>query len=145
MESTWKIHLIHTFKKLLEKNFTGYIGSAEKFKVLLLSPTRVSAININGTTIHSALNIPINCRSRNLPKLSDSKCYKLRNLLNEIQVVTFDEISVVSKISFLHIYQHLCETFGCIYGKAFARKTVLVVGDLLGICSVCGSRLKCVN
>ena len=88
----------------------------------------MSAASINGTTIHSALNTPINFRSRNLPKLSDSKCYKLRNLLSEIQVVTFDEISMVSKITLLHIYQHLCETFGCIYGKAFAVKTVLVVG-----------------
>ena len=65
--------LIHRLKMFLEKNFTDYVGSDEKLKALLLAPTGVSAIDINGTTIHSALNIPINYPSRNLLKLSDSK------------------------------------------------------------------------
>ena len=88
----------------------------------------MSTININGTTIYSALNVPINCRSRNLPKLSDSKCCELKNLLSETQVVIIDEILVVSNIKTK-------------YDKAFAGKTVLAVGDLLqlppaGSCSV---------
>ena len=45
--------LIHRLKIFLEKNFTDYVGSDEKLKVLLLAPAGVSAININGTTIHS--------------------------------------------------------------------------------------------
>ena len=52
-----KSHLIHTLKMLLEKNFTDHVGSAKKLKLLLSAPTGVSAINMNGTTIHSALNI----------------------------------------------------------------------------------------
>ena len=115
-----KSHLIHTLKMFLEKYFTDYVGSAEKLKVLLLAPTGVSAININGTTIHSALNIPINYRSRNLPKLSDNKRFKLRNLLSEIQVVIIDEISTVLNITFPHIQQRLCEIFGCNCDKPFA-------------------------
>ena len=68
-----KYHLIHTLKKFLEKNLTDYVGLAQKLKVLLLASTRMSAIDINDTTIHSDLNKPINYRSRNLPKLSNSK------------------------------------------------------------------------
>ena len=78
----------------------------------------MSTININGTRIYSALNVPTNCRSRNLPKLSDSKCCELTSLLSETQVVIIDEISVVSNIKTK-------------YDKAFAGKTVLAVGDLL--------------
>ena len=73
----------------------------------------------------------MNCRSRNLPKLSDSKRFKLRNLLSEIQVVIIDKISMVSNIKFLHIHQRLCEIFGCNFDKSFAGKAVLIVGDLL--------------
>ena len=91
----------------------------------------MSAIDINGTAIHSALNIPINYRSRNLPRLSDSKRCKLRNLLSETEVVIIDEIPMVSNITLLHIHQRLCEIFGCNYGKPCPGKTVLVVRDLI--------------
>ena len=47
-----KSHLIHTLKMFLEKKFTDYAGSAEKLKVFLLALTGVSAVNINGATIH---------------------------------------------------------------------------------------------
>ena len=53
-----KSHLIHTLKMFLGKNFTDHVGSAKKLKLLLSALTGVSAINMNGTTIHSALNIP---------------------------------------------------------------------------------------
>ena len=90
----------------------------------------MSTTDINGTAIHAALNIPINYRSRNLPKLSDSKCCKLINLLSEIQVVIIDELSMVSNITFHHIHKRLYEIFGCGYDKPFAGKTILVVGNL---------------
>ena len=106
----------------LEKDFTDYVVSAERIKVFLLAPTGVSAININGTTIHSALNIPTNCRSRNLPKVPDSERCELRNLLSEIQVVIIDEISMVSNITFLCIHQRLCEIFRCNKDKPFVGK-----------------------
>ena len=133
----------------LEKDFTDYVVSAERIKVFLLAPTGVSAININGTIIHSALNIPTNCRSRNLPKVSDSERCELRNLLSEIQVVIIDEISMVSNITFLCIHQRLCEIFRCNKDKPFVGKIVSVVGDLLQLppvllmvhlekCLVCG-------
>ena len=43
-------HLIHTLKMFLEKTCTNYVASTEKFKVLSLAPTLVSAINVNGKT-----------------------------------------------------------------------------------------------
>ena len=78
----------------------------------------------------------MNCRSINLPKLSDCKRYKLRNLLREIQLVIMDEMSMVSNITFLDIHHHLCEIFDCNYDKFFAGKTVLVIGDLLQLPAV---------
>ena len=48
--------------KVLYQSFTKILSygnvSLDKSKVLLMTPTGVAAINIDGTTIHTALNIP---------------------------------------------------------------------------------------
>ena len=126
-----KSRLISTIRLFLEKTFTDYVGTADKPKVLVLAPTGVATINVDGTTIHSGLGIPVNCRTQALPKLSDAKRSELRNLYSEIEVIIIDEISMVSNITLTHIHQRLCEIFGCNLNEPFAKKTVLVVGDLL--------------
>lgn len=45
--------------QVLTKTLPYGISSVDKTKVLLMAPTNVAAINIDGTTIHTALNIPI--------------------------------------------------------------------------------------
>lgn len=42
-----------------------------KSKVLVMAPTGVAAVNMEGTTLHSALNIPIGYFGQNLPPLTD--------------------------------------------------------------------------
>ena len=41
-----------TICMFLTKTFNFYSGSPDKPKVLILAPTRVAAININGTTFN---------------------------------------------------------------------------------------------
>ena len=60
-----KSHLIKTVYHSLSKFFLCQSGSPVKPNVLVLAPTGVAAININGTTIHSGLNIP--CRGKLMP------------------------------------------------------------------------------
>ena len=55
--------------------------SLDKPKVLLMAPTGVAAINIDGTTIHTALNIPVGSFGKNLPPLSVKMKSSLRNKL----------------------------------------------------------------
>ena len=88
-----KLHLIKTIFHSVSKLFFYQDGSPDKSRVLLLTPTNVAVINVNGTTIHSVLNIP--SRSKLMP-LSDEKCAELRSKYPEVQVVTINEISVVS-------------------------------------------------
>ena len=108
-----KYYLMETICTFLTKNFNLYSGSKDKPKVLILSPTGVAAININGTTINSGLSIPPYVNGYTLPRLSDSERGRLRNLYSEVLVVLIDEISMVSNILSLHIYKRLCEIFGC--------------------------------
>lgn len=41
--------------------------SVEKPKVLLMATTAVAAVNIEDTTVHSALNILVGCSGKNTP------------------------------------------------------------------------------
>ena len=85
----------------LTKTFDLYSGSLDKPKVLILAPTGVTAINIDGTTINSGVSIPPYINGYNFPRLSDSERGRLRNLYS---VVLIDEISMVSSICLLHIH-----------------------------------------
>ncbi|XP_057310673.1 uncharacterized protein LOC130648634 [Hydractinia symbiolongicarpus] len=127
---TGKLHLVRTIHQAWEKLFNIVSNDIEKIKVLLIAPTGVAAININGTTINSALRIPP-CQSNTLPKLSALKKSTLRNKYLQLFAVIIDEISMVSNIRLLQIHQRLCEIFACPVHIPFANLSVIVVGDLL--------------
>ena len=93
--------------------YVFYSESPDKPNVLILAPTRVSAININGTTINSGLIIPPYVNGYTLLRLSDSERGRLKNLYSEVLVILTDEISMVSNIRLLDILKRLCEIFGC--------------------------------
>eukprot|EP00111_Clytia_hemisphaerica_P014066 TCONS_00041399-protein len=93
---------------------------------MLLAPTGVAAINIDGTTIHTGLGIPC----KNFIPLSDKQRTNLRLKLQEVSVIFIDEISMVSPKLLLQIHQRLCEIFGVSDRIPFANKTIIVSGDL---------------
>lgn len=68
-----------------------------------MAPTGIAAINISGTTIHSALAIPKESGER-LPQMSDQKRTQLRMALSELNLIIIDEISMVSNTTLLHIH-----------------------------------------
>ena len=73
-------------------------SSPEKLRVLLLAPTRVAVININGTTIHTALRINVGTK---MLSLNDHQKATLRKKLSEVRFIMIDEISMVSSCSFV--------------------------------------------
>ena len=87
----------------LTKTFSLYSGSPDKPKVLVLLPTGVAAININGTTINSGISILPYVNGYTLRRLLDSDQGRLRNLYSEVFVLLIDEILMVSNIRLLHI------------------------------------------
>ena len=88
-----KSHLIQTIFHAVSKVFLYRSGDPSKPRVLLLAPTGVAAININGNTIHSRLHIT--CRGKLLP-LNDANKAELRNKYSEVELVIIDEIPMVS-------------------------------------------------
>lgn len=121
-----KSHLIRTIYHALTKLFMYHHSDPTKSKVLILAPTGVAAINIGGTTLHSALHIP--CHGKLLP-LNDSKKAILRNKYSDVQLIVIDEISMVSSRLLLQVHQRLLEIFNESQ-VAFAGKSVILCGDL---------------
>ena len=98
--------------------------------VLLLAPTGISAINIHGTTIHSAFGFD-NLSTLQLEELNSSSLMlkkEQRSLLKAVDIFIIDEISMVRADVFekinkiLQIIMHNDEPFG---GKRF-----ILFGDL---------------
>ena len=67
-----KSHLIKTIYQTAIKTFRYTLINPERPIVLLLAPTGVAAINIEGTTINSGLSIPKNAGYK-LSAMSDQK------------------------------------------------------------------------
>ena len=128
---TGKSHLVRTINHMWKTVFNFNSKFIEKPKVLLIAPTGVAAININGTTINSALGIPPHSRNIQLAKLSDKLKSRLINQYSELKAVIIDEISMVANVRLHQIHQRLCAIFGCPSDIPFANLTVIVVGDLL--------------
>ena len=102
-----KLHLIKIVFHAVNKVFLYRNGDPAKPRVLLLSPTGVGVININGNVVHSSLHIP--CQGK-LP-LNDANKAELRNKYSEVELVIIDEIPMVSSKLFCQIHKHLNEIF----------------------------------
>lgn len=122
-----KSHLIKTIYHTATKTFRHGITNPEKPTVLLMAPTGVAAININGTTIHTALAIPK--ESGDLPPMSDQQRTQIRMALSDLKLIIIDEISMVSNTTLLHIHLRLKEIFATPNNQLFAGLSIIIVGD----------------
>ena len=93
------------------KTFKGCSDIVDNSPVLLLAPTGVAAININGTTIHNGLGIPLYCDGASLPPLGEERKTVLRVKLSNLRLIIIDEISMVSNDRLVHIHERLIEIF----------------------------------
>ena len=92
---TGKSYVIKTIFQALTKT---YSNNPKNVRLLLLGPTGISAVNINGLTIHSGLGITSHGKYN---KLDHKQKKYLRIKLSELKVIIIDEISMVSNELFL--------------------------------------------
>ena len=60
-----------------------------------MASTGVAALNVDATTIDTALGIPVGNFGKDLPSFSDMKTSSLGNKLSDLKVIITDEISVL--------------------------------------------------
>jgi ATP-dependent DNA helicase PIF1 len=99
-----------------------------KTKALLMAFTGKAAFNIGGTTIHSALHIPINQSLSNLGKLSTETLSKLTDQYEQLQFIVLDEVSLVGARMLNAIDQRL-RSIKHVQNKVFGGVDVIVTGD----------------
>ena len=99
-----KSHVINAIYHTAVKTFRHVTTNTDLPTVLLMAPTGVSAINIGGTTINTALAIPKET-GHNLPAMSDQKKTQMRLSLSNLKLIIIDEVSMVSNTTLLHIHQ----------------------------------------
>ena len=116
-----KSHLIKTVFHAVNKVFLYRSGDPAKPRVLLLAPTGVASININGDTVNSGLHIPH--RGKLLP-LNDANKAELRNKYLEVELGIIDKISMASSKLFYQIHKRLNEIFSPGQDVPFGGKSV---------------------
>ena len=122
-----KSHLIQTIFHAVSKVFLYQSGDPSKSRVLLLAPTGVAAININGNAIHPGFHIRY--RGKILP-LNDASKAELRNKYSEVELIIIDEISMVSNKLFYQVHKNMNEIFCPGQDFPFGRKSVIICGDM---------------
>ena len=124
-----------TGKSYLIRGLVGYFYvqrhvHKRKCDTILDAPTGQAAANINGQTIHSVFNIPV--QHGNIPKysaLSSVALDQMRAVFQNLKCMILDEVSMVSNILLLYMHLRLCDVFGT--DSLFGNRSVILFGDLL--------------
>ena len=93
---------------------------------MLSAPAGITAINIDGTKIHSALHIPVGNFKKHLPALNGKLRSSLRYKFSKVKAIIIDEISMVSNDLLFHNHLRLLEIFGCLNNTPFACLSIIV-------------------
>ena len=97
-------NLIKTINLSLRKVLIYKGENQEKSRILLLTPTGVAAINIDGTTVHTHLGINVGGK---MSPLKDRQKAALSNKISELRLLIIDEISIVFNVLFHQVHQRL--------------------------------------
>ena len=90
---TGKLHLVKVMYNVVLRTLLYHCKDPEKLRVVLLEPTRISGVNIFGTTSHSGLGTKPETK---LLSLNDKSKTSLTSRLSEAKVLIIDELSMVS-------------------------------------------------
>ena len=79
--------LVNVIYNSISKTLVYHCKGSEKLKVLLLGTTRISTVNIGGTTIHSDYGVKPGTKALGLSNKSKAA---LRNRLSEVKILVID-------------------------------------------------------
>ena len=118
---TGKSHLIKCIRHALRGN-----AQTQQQQILILAPIGVAAFNINATTIHSALKIPI----KDMHPLSGQGLTTFQEAMRYIRYILIDEMSFIGPKLLLKIDIRLHEYFPNDQSIHFGGRSIILTGDL---------------
>ena len=101
-------NLIKTINLSLRKILIYKGENREKSRILLLIPTGVAAINIDGTTVHTHLGINVGGK---MSPLKDRQKAALSNKISELRLLIIGEISIVFNALFYQVHRGWIKKF----------------------------------
>ena len=108
--------------------FLWLVAEAEDVTVWLTAPTGVTAFNIQGMTVHSAL--LFGTSKFTTQPLTQQKLITLRMKLSNLQLLIIDDISMVRSNVLFQIHKRLQKLKGKGDDTIFGNISILAVGDL---------------
>ena len=134
-----------TGKSYLIKALQGFLWVMKNIcdkpaDIALTAPTGLAAANIDGLTLHSLFNLPVE-HGELQPKykaLKQNSVQQTRTVLKDLALLVIDEISMVSAQLLMLVNLRMQEIFGP--KELFGGKCVIVFGDLLQLPPVHGKR-----
>lgn len=132
---TGKSHLIKALHQMVLRTLRKEGKEPTSMKVLLMTSTGTAAHNIQGLTIHSALQLQLGQHGKSYQRLGDEKRNTLRCKFSQLKLIIIDEISMIGSDLFLQIHRGLQEIFQS--NNDFAAISILAFGDLYQLPPVC--------
>jgi len=107
--------------------------------VVVAAPTGLAANNINGTTIHRVLCLPVgHGKPADYNRLNQEQIKTVRETLKNLQLLILDEVSMISSLTLLYIHLRLTEIMSD--NQYFGGVSVVFFGDFLQLPPVKGNQ-----
>jgi len=133
-----KSFLIDVIKRYVKEEF-----ESDRLVVAIACPTGLSAFQVRGVTIHKLFQMPVeHGKTAEFKSLTEEPRKIMESALRDMQLLIIDEISMVSNLMLVFVHLRLQQVF-CEYGEWFARKNILVFGDLMQLMPVRGQPVFC--
>lgn len=119
-----------------KSTFLRHIVKHTKKKTVILAPTGIAAVNVGGVTIHSFFKVPLHpfalddVNFTNPQRLKERQKFNKEKikLLNEIELIVIDEVSMV-RADLLDFIDLILRTYTQKHHTPFGGKQLLLVGD----------------
>ena len=121
-----------------KSTFIKYVCEHTRKKHVVLAPTGIAAINVGGATLHSFFHLPLHLilpddtnYSLRHGKIFESLRYNrdMRKLINEVQLIIIDEVSMV-RCDIIDFIDKVLRVFCRKMREPFGGKQVVFVGDV---------------
>jgi len=122
---TGKSHVINLLSARLDQLA---VANGHLPVVVRSAPTGVAANNINGSTLHSLLRLPVS-KAQELEPLVNSSLTNLQNKLRQFRYLILDEKSMIGLRQLAFVDQRLRQAFPQSAHQYFGGMNVLLLGD----------------